>query len=249
MDRIINQALGLQMNGFNTEALKIFEKAIKKEPNNLLLCEYYGGSLAESGQFNKAKTFLKKALNNGVEKPQVLNNLATVNRDLGLYEEALLNIKAALKFKPKYIDAWVNCANLHMDLKNWPDAIKSFENAIHLNASDLEPHLNLAHAYLHNLELEKALKFNHHCQGKFRHPQFLVGELICYRAMEKYEKALDFAEKLKQEYDNENMWFEWVQTLWMAKKYEKAYKEAEIAKEKFGEYPALKSLIDLIASV
>jgi tetratricopeptide (TPR) repeat protein len=245
MDRTIEKALGLQMNGFYTEALNIYQKAILKEPNNYLLCEYYGSALASTGRYQEAKKYLKKALGNSIEKPQVLNNLATVNRSLGLYDEALLNVKSALKFKPNYTDAWINRANLHGDLKQWQEAIKCYKNSIQLNDMDSGPYLHLAHAYLHNHEFDKALIFNQSSYKKFKLIDFLIGELICYRAMGDFDKALKFAEELKNKYDNELMWFEWVQTLWLAKDYERVDSESQIAIEKFGRYPAMAGLLDL----
>lgn len=245
MDRTIEKALGLQMNGFYTEALNIYQKALLKDPQNYLLCEYYGSALAATGRFQEAKKFLKKALGNSVEKPQVLNNLATVNRSLGLYDEALLNIKSALKFKPKYIDAWINRANLHGDLKQWNEAIKCYENAIKLNDMDSGPHVHLAHAYLHNHEFEKALSYNKSCYKKFNMIEFLIGELICYRAIGDFDKAIVFAENLKNKFDNELMWFEWVQTLWLAKEYDRVDSESQLAIEKFGRYPAMIGLLEL----
>lgn len=245
MDRTIEKALGLQMNGFYTEALNIFQKAIIKEPNNYLLCEYFGSTLAATGRYQEAKKYLKKSLGNSVEKPQVLNNLATVNRSLGLYDEALLNVRSALKFKPNYCDAWINRANLHRDLKQWTEAIKCYKNAIKLNENDSGPYISLANAYLHDHAFDKALEFNQSSYKKFNNIDFLINELICYRAIGDYEKALVFAENLKDKYDNELMWFEWVQTLWMAKQYQKVDIESQKAINKFGDYPAMTGLLEL----
>ena len=69
MDDLIKKALGLQMNGFIKEAIGIYEKAIKKDPENVMIAEYYGAVLAQAGQFNEAKFYLKKALRKSVEKP------------------------------------------------------------------------------------------------------------------------------------------------------------------------------------
>lgn len=248
MDKTIRKALGLQMNGFNSDALNIFKKALTQDPNNELLHEYYGSSLAASGRIQEAKKHLKKALNTSIDKPQVLNNLATVNRELGLFEEGLLNVKSALKFKPNYTDAWVNCANLHADLMQWSEAIICFKNAIRLDTKDRVPYISLSYAYLHNKQFDLALEFYKSCQEKFNDSQFVIGELICYRAMEDFDKALPFAEILKNKYDNELMWFEWVQTLWLSKDYKKMRSESEVAIEKFGNFPALASLIELADS-
>jgi len=245
MDKTIKKALGLQMNGFYTEALSIFKKASLKEPDNDQLCEYYGSALAATGQFQEAKIYLKRALRNSIEKPQVLNNLATVNRSLGLFDEALLNVKSALKFKDNYTDAWINRANLHGDLKQWEEAIKCYKISIQLNELDSGPYLHLAHAYLHNHDFDKALELNHSSYEKFKIIDFLIGKLICYRAMGNFGRALEFAEQLKSQYDNELMWFEWVQTLWLAKDYDRVESESQKAIEKFGEYPAMSGLLDL----
>ncbi len=245
MDKTIQKALGLQMNGFHSEALKIYQKALQIDPNNVLLNEHYGSALAVSGRYSEAKIYLKKALNKSIIKPYVLNNLGIVNRALGLYEEGLLNIKSALKFEPKYTDAWVNCANLHGDLRQWAQAIECYKNAIKLESKDSVPYISLANAHLHNREFDLSLEIYQNSQKLFKDPQFLIGELICYRAMENFVKALSFAEDLKEQYNNELMWFEWIQTLWLAKDYYKFKNEAAKAIEKFGQFPALMSLLEL----
>jgi len=245
MDKTIKKALGLQMNGFHSEALKIYQKALQTDPNNVLLNEHYGSALAVSGQYTQAKIYLKKALNKSIAKPFVLNNLGIVNRALGLYEEGLLNLKSALKFEPKYTDAWVNCGNLHGDLGQWEKAIVCYKNAIKLDSRDRMPYISLANAYLHNKEFEQSLEVYQNGQKTFKGPQFLIGELICYRAMNDFVKALSFAKNLKQKYNNEIMWFEWIQTLWLAKEYDMFKNEAAKAIEKFGKFPALMSLLEL----
>ncbi len=246
MNEIIKKALGLQMNGFHTEALDIFRKALKKDPTHSSLCEHYGSSLLSLGYYQEAKKYLTRALSQNIEKPQVLNNLSTANRALGLFDEGLLNAKSALKFKPGYVDAWVNRANLHMDLKQWNEAISSYKQAIKLNKDDKGPYLSLSRSYLYNHEYDKSLQLNKKCFTRFKGVEFLIGELICYRAKKEHIKALDFAQKLKDEFDNELMWFEWVQTLWMANETERVKEESQKAIDKFGRYPALMSIVDLL---
>jgi tetratricopeptide (TPR) repeat protein len=245
MNKLIKKAIGLQMNGFYDEAIKIYHKALQENPNDTLIAEYYGAVLAITGRNKEAKVYLKKALKDNIAKPQVLNNLATVNVNLKLYDEALLNIKSALKFKPKYRDAWINQGNIYSHMNQWGEAIKSYENAIRLDSSEIEQHLCLAKAYLHNLEFDKALKYYQNLKSQVKDVRAIIGELVCYRAMEDFDKALPFAEDLKNKYDNELMWFEWVQTLWMAKNTDKMLIEAEVAIKKFGKYPALISLLEL----
>ncbi len=120
-----------------------------------------------------------------------------------------------------------------------------FKKAIKLHPSDHFPHLNLANTYLHKGDFDAALDVYQFGQKQFSDPLFLTGELICYRAMEKHQKALKFAEQLKEKHNNELMWFEWVQTLWLAKEYDKFKDETDKAIEKFGRFPALMSLLEL----
>lgn len=246
MNEVIAKALGLQMNGFHDEALKIFQKALKKDPTHQSLCEHYGTSLLSLSHYKEAKMYLTRALSRNIEKPQVLNNLSTANRALGLYDEGLLNAKSAIKFKPDYIDAWINRANLHMDLKQWSEAISAYKNGINLDKDDKGPYLSLARAYLYNHEYEKSLKLYKKFYPRFKDVEFLIGELICYRAMNDYTKAVDFADELKEKYNNELMWFEWVQTLWMANKINRVKEESKKAIDKFGKYPALMSIVELL---
>ncbi len=246
MDKVIAKALGLQMNGFQSEALNIFRKAIEKEPDNTLLNEYYGSTLLSLGYYKQAKIHLTRALAKRIEKPQVLNNLSIANRSLGLLEEGLLNVKSALKFKPDYLDAWINRANIHMDLKQWDEAISSYKNAINLNKDDKEPYLSLARAYLFNHQYDEALHLYTKYHSRFNDIDFLIGELICYRAKKEFTKAVEFAENLKNQYDNELMWFEWVQTLWMANEFERVEQESQKAIDKFGKYPAIMGIVDLL---
>ena len=246
MNEVIEKALGLQMNGFHNEALKIFQKALKKEPTHQSLCEHYGTSLLSLGYYKEAKKYLTRALSRNIEKPQVLNNLSTANRALGLFDEGLLNAQSAIKFKPNYVDAWINRANIHMDLNQWSEAISAYKNGINLDKDDKGPYLSLARAYLYNHEYDKSLKLYKKYYPRFKDVEFLIGELICYRAKKDYVSAINFAQKLKDKFDNELMWFEWVQTLWMANELQQVKEESQKAIEKFGKYPAMMSIVDLL---
>ena len=246
MNKMVEKAIRLQMNGFIQEALSIFKKAYDKNPNDSVVCEFYGAALAGVGQYNLAKKLLKKVLQKKIEKPQVLNNLATCNRFLKLYDEALINVQSALKFRPNYQDAWVNCGNIYCDLKQYSKAIDCYKKAIKLNPDDKEVYLTLANTYLLNHEFEQALAIHQQQKTRFKDVRFLVGELICYRAMEDFAQALNFAKELRDNYNNELMWFEWVQTLWLAKEHEQAEQQAQVAIEKFGHYPAIDNMLKLI---
>ncbi len=246
MNKTVEKALRLQMNGFTQEALEIFQKAYERNPEDSTVCEFFGAALASVGQYSQAKKLFKKVLKKSIEKPQVLNNLATVNRFLNSYDEALINVQAALKFRPDYIDAWVTCGNVHCDLKQYSQAIDCYKKAIKLNPKDKEVYLTLANTYLYNHEFENALNVHQQQKTRFKDVRFLIGELICYRAMEDFAKALDFAKELRDSYNNELMWFEWVQTLWLAKDYKKAEQQAQDAIDKFGHYPAIDDMLKLI---
>ena len=249
MHKTIEKALRLQMNGFTQEALSIYKKAYSKNPHDLAVCEFYGASLVEAGNFNQAKKLLKKVLDKNIEKPQVLNNLAICNRALKFYDEALINVRSALKFRPNYLDAWINCGNILTDLKQYDQAINCYKKALKLNPDDHEVYITLANTYLLNHEYDQALAIFSTQKQKYQDIRFLLGELICYRAKEDFAKAIDFAKKLRQNFNNEIMWFEWVQTLWLAKEYKQADEQAQIALEKFGHYPALDAMLKLIDDV
>lgn len=246
MDEVAKKALGLQNNGFIKEAIQIYEEAIKKGSNSQEFAEYYGAALVTVGRSQEAKVYLKKALNQSIEKPQVLNNLATANRNLFLFEEGLLNVKSALKFKPNYRDAWINRGNLHADLQQWQESVNCYQNAIKLDSSECEPYLSLGQSLLHAHQFETALKTYQKAQAKFDDVRAIIGQLVCYRAMESYDTAIEFIKSLYEANQTELYAFEYVQTLWMAKKIDEANALLSVSLQQYNHSDMLNNLKSLI---
>src|SRR6185369_15265107 len=89
----------------------------------------------------EAKSEAKKAYKAGVEYGNA-----------GLYTQAADLFKRAIRLRPDYADAYRSLGHAYYDLKDWDNAIPSFERALELNPKDKD-----AHQWL---ELSRSMKEN-----------------------------------------------------------------------------------------
>jgi pentatricopeptide repeat protein len=196
----LKRAEGLLKQGFLKDALKILARISEEGAAPAGFNTVYGTALASAGKWAMAATYLKKALQNNLDQPEVLNNLAVCHRALGKYREGLDNLQYALRLSPRFIDAWINKANLHNDLKEPAKAALCFERAVALHPSDPGPWLSLAQSLSQAGQYEKALKVYREAQKLFpTEASFISGEVATLLAQGQFTSATERARQWEQD--------------------------------------------------
>ncbi len=195
----LQKARGLLQQGFLKDALKILARLADEAPETPGLNVTYGTALASAGQWPLASTYLKRALQNNLDQPDVLNNLAVCHRAMGKYAEGLDNLDYALKLAPQFVDGWINKANLHNDLQEPRKAALCLTRAVALKPEDEGPWMTLIQSHSLAGEYDKALAVSRKAQKRFpRQENFLGAEIFALLALEKYQEAIEQARQWEE---------------------------------------------------
>ena len=168
------------------QAIKAYHTALEIQPHNVEALNNLGLAYQELGQFGDAITAYEKGLTLNPELPQLHTNLA-IARDLqariyslaayqhyrigmqakraGQTEVAINAWKQAVVESPKYLQAYLQLAELYFEKGEYETAIRTYLSAIasisegdhfrHVDAADI--FYNLGNSYLYAQQLESAV--------------------------------------------------------------------------------------------
>lgn len=104
----------------------LFEKDVKKAPNNARMRKNYGGSLA------------RQAIASQSDNPELAKEYAN---------QAIVELEAALKIYERQSTGYVHLGNMHTLLGNYPQAEDAFNKALSIDSRSHHAQVNLANIY------------------------------------------------------------------------------------------------------
>ena len=93
--RLMRHAANLSQSGKNEEALKIFLKITRKEPNNFYAHNNLGMVYSQIQKNDKALNAYEKSLSINPNFPMTLNNIGSLHMKMGHYDKAEMFLKKA----------------------------------------------------------------------------------------------------------------------------------------------------------
>jgi len=146
-------------SGLYPEAIRQYLRAIKvdsmdKSSHYKLALAYWqmGNYTASAREFN----FMLKNFNS--DEIDLINNLASCYRNIGLYKPALEKYKKVLKLDPRHATAYYNIGTIYFtDYQDYKRAIKEWIKALRI-----DPEMEEARVYISNAKI--LLKEKHHAQ-------------------------------------------------------------------------------------
>ena len=137
LNEIFNLALQNQKNRKFLEAIKIYNKILKKNPK-ITLVYYNLGLIHEQLQNIKvAKDNYNKAIKIDPNFIYSYNNLGILYQRQGLKEEAIENFKKVIDINPKYLNAYNNLGLVYASLGKYGDALSSYLDALKLDEKNI----------------------------------------------------------------------------------------------------------------
>ncbi|TXI96849.1 MAG: glycosyltransferase family 41 protein, partial [Burkholderiaceae bacterium] len=97
--------------------------------------------------FNTAKSLFEEILRNNPRALEALNNLGTIEKNLGAKEQALRHFESALQIEPNNANVLCNFSLCLHELGRHDEAIKELKRAIELAPEHSVLHFNLANIY------------------------------------------------------------------------------------------------------
>lgn len=146
-----DEAIKLSQNGFYSEAIACFKRAIVLEKDNYLLWYNLGLTFRDAGFLPEASESLEKA-KELLDKAESINEdvseaLAVTYFDLGKFEEAIEICDDGLKENPENPELWNTLGAVYFNQGNFKSAQDSFEAAVILNPYYPEALFNLRDTY------------------------------------------------------------------------------------------------------
>lgn len=145
-ERALEAAICTHEQGDLTEALKLYNALLKEHPNHAGALNAKAILLYQQDRVDDALPFAKKAIAAAPEKPEYLNTLGLIERNMRQPLRAIKTFKAALKIQPDYPEALSNIGLVYNDMQQPPKAVTYFKKALKFSPNHLDILLNLAHA-------------------------------------------------------------------------------------------------------
>ena len=127
--------------------------------NSAELNYFLGNSLKIQDKYSEAIDAYNKSISLNPDYSEAYNNLANVQKKIGLLDKASSNYLNAIKCKIDNIEAYYNLANLQKSQKKYVDAIKNYNKVIKINSNFAEAYNNIGTINSILGKFEEAKKF------------------------------------------------------------------------------------------
>ncbi|MBA2656582.1 MAG: tetratricopeptide repeat protein [Tatlockia sp.] len=177
---LFNQAYELQRQGKLVEALGLYEKLLKLQPNQAQALQFAGIASAQLGKLQQAFDFFAQALAFEPDNANFHNNLANVYKNAKEIDQAISHYLKAIQLKPQYAQAHHNLATVYAAQNNYQSALSHYRAAVHAEPDFALAHFNLGLLLLQNNQLAAAkTQFKNVLTLNAEHPEaeFYLGVL------------------------------------------------------------------------
>ncbi|CAD8129273.1 unnamed protein product [Paramecium sonneborni] len=118
------------------DALKLFDKALMKDPNNEEIQIWKGQALIYLERFQEANQSYDDAIQFNSQNFLILNNKGTVLNDLQRYQEAIQCYDEAIKLDPNNSQGFCNKGLALKNLNRYEESIYCYDKSIQLNCKN-----------------------------------------------------------------------------------------------------------------
>ncbi len=154
----VNQANKLLADGKVSQAIRLYQKEVKANPNDENSHFNLAAAYARNNQYDKAKKHYQKALEIWPDYAEAYNNLGNLYLKQGRSDKAIDQFQKALEIYPEYAYAYNNLGKVYAKRGNYMDAIANFSRALEIKPNYLEARYNLATAYFKQKRHEEAVR-------------------------------------------------------------------------------------------
>lgn len=157
---IISGILGLQRNRVWKDEFTLWSDVVKKAPENWRALYNLALEFHKRGEYDNALAHLKRIVDTGGYRWNVLSKIGSVLADKGLYEEALIWHKRALSVAGdrERAGAYNYMGVTYFKKKDYESAEKALKEALNIDPEHYESYYNLGVVYWYKNETEKAIE-------------------------------------------------------------------------------------------
>ncbi len=140
----IQKALEHHQAGHLLQAEAIYQRILKKEPNNPDALHLAGVLAHQSGKNEEAITLIRQAISYRNAFPEAYCNLGNILKRQGELTEAMGCYHEAIALKPNLVGAHNNLGNIQRELGQLDQAMSSYRQVLAYKPDHAEAHYNLA---------------------------------------------------------------------------------------------------------
>ena len=191
-----------------TNAAKYADLAVRHDRYNAKALVNLGNSLLENkGELERAKELYLEAIGVEADCVEAIFNLGLVNRQLGIFSEALQAFEKLHTIIPSAPEVLHHIASLQEQLQNYDNSIKYFQYLLAKVPSDTTALSHLGQIYVKNDDENQAYHFYAESYRYFPVNLDVISWLgVWFVKAELYEKAIEFFERASEIQPKEVKW-------------------------------------------
>jgi Flp pilus assembly protein TadD len=189
-DDTLAQALALHRAGKLGQAIRLYEKVVRKAPRHAGAHKLLGVACHQAGRLDEAAAALETSLKLDPSQKDAHYNLGIVLHGLGRYEEAAQQHDQALAANPNDFEAHNSLGAALKELGRCEEAIKHYQRAIALRPDYAEAHCNIAGALIAMERFDEAVAHSRRAlelNSGLSEAQFFLGASL--NALDRNEEA------------------------------------------------------------
>jgi len=197
--RALQQAVKQHKAGHIDKALKIYKNILKIEPTHFDALQLLGAAELDRGNFQASANYIRKAIDERDDLPDLYCNYGIALMNIGKTEEAVTSLENSLSLDNEFWPAHLNIGNLLFLQKNYDGAVIHLKKANQLHPYEMETLGLLTEALALNNQNNEIFGFLEALNMK---PDFKSNLLLragnALRIVGKREHALTFYERAYQ---------------------------------------------------
>lgn len=198
-----NLGIALNQQGNLAAAISSFTTALELNPNYPEAHNNLGNALEENLDLAAAIISYNKALDLKPNYPEAHYNLGNAFKKQGDQFAAIASYNKALELQPSHLNALNNLGNVLMEQGDIQAAIASYRNALLIDSNWIDSRKNIAKAFLKIKAHEEALKqFEKLANLRLNAQDYVIalqGRIICLLELDRYEDAINLADKCSKD--------------------------------------------------
>ena len=153
----LNEGIAFHKSGKLDKAKKIYEKIIKKYPNNFEVINLLGIISLQLKNYNEAIILINKAIGINPNHHALYNNLGVSYKELFEHDNAIKAFNKAIELNPIYAEAYNNLGIVYKNINQYDEAYKNYSKSIELKVNYAEAYNNLGVLYKELKKYDEAI--------------------------------------------------------------------------------------------
>jgi tetratricopeptide (TPR) repeat protein len=159
IDKTIQSAYEFHRQGNLKQAGSLYDKILKKQPDNANVLHMRGVISCQTGNYASAIKYITKALHLDPDNSEAHCNLGVALQEKGLLDDAIAYYQKAIVLNPSFAKAHCNLGVALQEKGLLDDAIAHYQKAIVLNPSFAKAFSNLGNALREKGHIDEAMSY------------------------------------------------------------------------------------------